>query len=244
MSKRKPHTKEEAALRKQGYRLIAGADEAGKGSWAGPIVAGAVILSEDFLPLQVNDSKVLSPRQREKLFVHITQTAVSWAVGVVEPAAIDRRGITHANVAALQQALQRLHREPDAVLVDAVDLPLPPAWNRRGTRKPVKAIIDGDAKVLSIAAASIVAKVVRDALMDGQHRLFPQYGFNLHKGYGTPKHQAMLKKHGLSPIHRRSFRPMRTTPLATSRQARRLAAPPKIRRGTDRKKVARRRKKR
>ncbi len=197
---RKPHTKEEQALRKKGYHRIAGVDEAGKGSWAGPIVAGAVILSKGFEPKLVNDSKALSPKQREKMFVHITRQADAWAVGVVEHTIIDKRGIQYANIKALEDAIKKLSVKPDAVLVDAVKLKI--------GKKPVKAIINGDAKVLSIAAASIVAKVVRDALMNGQHRLFPQYGFNVHKGYGTAKHQAALKKHGVSPIHRMSFRPM------------------------------------
>lgn len=200
MPKRKPHTKHEKAWRRQGLKSIAGVDEAGKGSWAGPIVAGAVILSEDFIPKIINDSKVLSPRQREKMFVHITRTAVAWGVGVVSSEDIDRLGIQRANVRAMHEAVQQLPVYPDGVLVDAVQL--------KYGRRPVKAIIDGDAKVLSIAAASIVAKVVRDALMDGQHRLYPQYGFNIHKGYGTAKHAAALKKYGLTPIHRRSFSPM------------------------------------
>lgn len=213
MPKHKPHTKEEQALRQRGLQFIAGVDEAGKGSWAGPIVAGAVILSRQFKPKDVNDSKVLTPRQREKMFVHVTRNAVAWAVGVVSHEYIDRHGIQPANILVLQQALQKLHIEPEAILVDAVDLPLPPPWKGGGTKeKPVKAIIDGDAKVLSIAAASIVAKVVRDALMDGEHRLYPAYGFNVHKGYGTAKHQAALKKYGISPIHRRSFRPMNGQP--------------------------------
>lgn len=204
MPKRKPHTKEEQTLRQRGWKHVAGVDEAGKGSWAGPIVAGAVILSAEFIPKIVNDSKVLTPRQREKMFVHITRTAVAWSVGVVSHEQIDQKGIQWANIKAMHHALQGLHVFPDAVLVDAIKL--------KYGRRPVKAIIDGDAKVLSIAAASIVAKVVRDALMDGEHRLYPQYGFNIHKGYGTAKHLAALTKYGPSPIHRRSFRPMNGQP--------------------------------
>lgn len=200
MARSKPHTREETALRKQGYQLIAGADEAGKGSWAGPLVAAAVILPLDFAPRLVNDSKVLTPKMRERMFVHITRHCLSWAVGVVPPQYIDRRGIVAANKKALLDALKRLHVRPQAVLVDAVKL--------RYGKKPVKAIIDGDAKVLSIAAASIVAKVVRDELMRGEHRLYPDYEFPVHKGYGTVRHLALLKQHGPSPIHRRSFRPV------------------------------------
>lgn len=200
MAKTKPHTKEEARFWKKGLIHVAGADEAGKGSWAGPIVAGAVILAADFPAVAVNDSKVLSAKQREKLFVHITRHAVSWSVAVIPHTLIDTKGITHANRLALETAVQKLHIQPQAVLVDAVKI--------SHGRKPVKAIIDGDAKVLVIAAASIIAKVVRDELMRGQHRLYPEYQFSEHKGYGTANHERLLKKHGLSPIHRRSFRPM------------------------------------
>ncbi len=202
MPKTKPHAREEAALRKQGYICIAGADEAGKGSWAGPLVAAAVILPADFAPKLVNDSKQLTERIREQMFVHVTRNALSWAVGVVSPQEIDRKGIVAANKKALLTALKKLHVRPQAILVDAMKLKV--------GQKPVKAIIRGDAKVLSIAAASIVAKVVRDALMVGQHRLYPQYEFHLHKGYGTARHERLLKQHGLSPIHRRSFRPMKS----------------------------------
>lgn len=200
MAKTKPHTREEQLFRKQGHRHIAGADEAGKGSWAGPIVAAAVILPVDFAPRYVHDSKQLTERQREQMFVHITRYAISWAVGVVTAQEIDQKGIVAANKKALLLAVKKLHVRPQAILVDAVKLKI--------GKKPVKAIIRGDAKVLSIAAASIVAKVVRDALMVGQHRLYPYYEFHIHKGYGTAKHARLLKQHGLSAIHRRSFRPM------------------------------------
>lgn len=202
MAKTKPTWSEEKKLWAQGHSFIAGADEAGKGSWAGPIVAAAVILPSTFPPKLVNDSKQLSPKQREHMFVHITQHALSWAVGVISPREIDQKGIAAANKKALLTALKKLHVKPHAVLIDAVKLSY--------GKKPTKAIIKGDAKVMSIAAASIVAKVVRDALMTGEHRLHPQYEFHVHKGYGTAKHEAALKKHGLSPIHRRSFQPMKT----------------------------------
>ncbi|MBI3573380.1 MAG: ribonuclease HII, partial [Candidatus Kerfeldbacteria bacterium] len=192
---------EETALRNKGRQHIAGVDEAGKGSWAGPIVAGAVILPPDFKPSIINDSKKLTPKQREKMFVHIARNAVAWAVAVIPAETIDRIGIKKANIMALEQAVKKLHIAPHAVLVDAVKIKV--------GRKPVKAIIDGDAIVLTIAAASIVAKVVRDTLMDGEHRLYPQYDFRRHKGYGTAKHAQLLKRYGLSPIHRRSFKPMR-----------------------------------
>jgi ribonuclease HII len=201
MAKSKPHVREEQELRKRGHTHVAGVDEVGKGAWAGPLVAAAVILPADFDPKICNDSKLLSPKQREKMFVHITRNAVSWAVSVVPPQYIDQQGISAANKKAILDALKRLHVRPHAVLVDAVKI--------KYGKKPVKAIIDGDAKVLSIAAASIVAKVVRDALMTGEHRLHPQYEFHIHKGYGTPKHQKFLKQHGMSTTHRRSFQPMK-----------------------------------
>lgn len=201
MPKSKPHTREEAQFRQAGHQRIAGVDEAGKGSWAGPIVAAAVILPASFPPKIITDSKQLTEKQREKMFVYITRYAISWAVGVVSAQEIDQRGIVAANKKALLVALKRLHVRPQAILVDAVKIKV--------GKKPVKAIIHGDAKVLSIAAASIVAKVVRDALMVGQHRLFPQYDFASHKGYGTARHEQLLKKHGPSPIHRQSFEPVR-----------------------------------
>lgn len=198
----KPTLKEEEEFWNSGFQLVAGADEAGRGSWAGPIVAAAVILPVGFEPKKVRDSKTLSPEQRETMFVHITRHAVAWAVGVVSSQDIDAHGISPTNKRAIVEALQNLHLQPDAVLIDAVKL------DYEG--KPVKAVIDGDATILSIAAASIVAKVVRDTLMQGEHRLYPEYNFPAHKGYGTSEHETALKKHGLSPIHRRSFQPMKS----------------------------------
>lgn len=198
----KPTLKEEEEFWNSGVKYVAGADEVGRGSWAGPIVAAAVILPVGFEPKKVRDSKTLSPKQREAMFVHVTRNAVSWAVGVVSSEDIDAHGISPANKRAIVEALQRLHIQPDAVLIDAVKL------DYEG--KPVKAVIDGDATILSIAAASIVAKVVRDTLMLGEHRLYPAYSFPTHKGYGTKDHEAAIRKHGLSPIHRRSFQPMKS----------------------------------
>lgn len=198
----KPTSKEEKALRAQGHMNIAGTDEAGKGAWAGPIVAAAVILPPTVAIVGVNDSKQLAPKQREKLFVRITKQAVSWSVEVIPHNVIDRIGIQAANVRAIETALKKLDVSPDAVLVDAVKV--------KHGRKPVKAIIKGDAKVVSIAAASIIAKVVRDALMDGLDREVPGYNFSKHKGYGTADHQAKLQQLGLSPVHRVSFEPMKS----------------------------------
>lgn len=215
-----PHRRHEQRWYKAGKKLVAGVDEAGKGAWAGPVVAGAVILGQAFVPKNINDSKKLTKRQRERLFVHITRNAISWAVAVVPPAEIDRLGITKANHVALQTAVSRLHVRPQAVLIDAVPLAI--------GRLPTKSIIRGDSLNLSIAAASIVAKVVRDALMDGEHRQWIMYGFQSHKGYGTYAHHQALKKYGPSPIHRRSFAPLRLV-RAASRSPRRLARRPKKR---------------
>lgn len=196
-----PHTREEKALRKAGHITIAGCDEVGKGAWAGPLVAAAVVLPERFSVQGIQDSKKLTPGAREKLFVRITKHALSWAVGVVSHDTIDRIGIQKANTKAIEESLKKLHIEPDAVLVDAIRV--------KFGKKPVKAIIKGDVKVLSIAAASIVAKVVRDTLMKGLDREHPGYGFWKHVGYGTAEHRAKLMRLGLSKIHRRSFVPMK-----------------------------------
>lgn len=209
MAKTKPNDREEKNLRKLGHIHVAGVDEAGKGAWAGPLVAAAVILPSSFVAKNINDSKVLTPAQREKLFVHITRNAVAWAVAVVPPQYIDQHGISKANKKAILNAVQKLSVRPHAVLVDAVKI----SYGKR----PVKAIIDGDAKVLTIAAASIIAKVARDTLMTGEHRLHPKYDFHVHKGYGTSRHSALLQRHGPSPIHRRSFRPIKNMTAVRAR---------------------------
>lgn len=203
MSKTKPHRREESRLHRLGHKHVAGVDEAGRGAWAGPIVAGAVILDKDFEPKMVNDSKKLTKKQREKMFVHIARHAVSWSVAVVPAEEIDRLGIQDANRVALERAVHRLHVKPHAVLVDAMPISL--------GRTKSKAIIRGDAKVLSIAAASIVAKVVRDSLMEHESQRFPLHAFHQHKGYGTARHATALKKYGLTPLHRRSFAPVAAT---------------------------------
>lgn len=203
-----PHTREEQRLHKLGHKHVAGLDEVGKGSWAGPLVAAAVILPPNFNAKGIRDSKQLTANAREKLFVRITKEAVAWAVHVVEHFDIDLRGIQNANTTALINSAKKLHVPADALLVDAVHI--------RVGATPTKAIIKGDQKSVSIAAASIVAKVIRDELMNGHHRLYPQYGFNKHKGYGTAQHLAAIKKHGLSPIHRRTFRPMSGKPKTTT----------------------------
>lgn len=192
-------------MRHAGYRAIAGIDEAGRGCWAGPVVAGAVILPVSVLEQPallhgVNDSKMLTPAQRATLFEHVTTLAVAWAVGVVPASIIDTHGILPATRLAMEIALLRLPQPADALLIDAVTL--------HGWPAPQRALIKGDARCLSIAAASIIAKVTRDRLMEMLDRYTPQYGFAAHKGYGTAAHQQALRRYGPTIQHRRSFRPI------------------------------------
>lgn len=184
--------------REYGWALdICGIDEAGRGPLAGPVVAGAVILPKDCKILYLNDSKKLSEKRREELFLEIQEKAVSCAVGIVGPEEIDRINILQATYEAMRQAVGKLSRRPQVLLNDAVEIPGLPM-------KQVK-IIHGDAKSLSIAAASVLAKVTRDHLMMDYDRQYPKYGFAKHKGYGTAAHIQALKEEGACPIHRRSF---------------------------------------
>ena len=193
--------KEERNLRQRGYQLIAGIDEAGRGPLAGPVVAAAVILPPEYRNSEINDSKQLTALQRERLFVEIKNAALTYAVGIVSPKEIDEIGILNATKLAMRQAVLKLDPRPEFILIDAV------AINVDGI--PQMAIIEGDAKVFSIAAASIVAKVSRDRLMVKYHRQYPQYGFDQHMGYATEIHLSAIQKHGPSPIHRMSFSPLK-----------------------------------
>jgi ribonuclease HII len=194
-----PTRTEEKKLHRQGHRHVAGADEAGKGAWAGPLVAAAVILPEEFDADGVRDSKQLSAREREQAFVRIAKEALAWAVHLVDVPEIDRHGIGPANRRALTEAIRKLAVRPHAALIDAVRLDL---------AIPVKPIIKGDEKEVAIAAASIVAKVVRDRVMESYATEYAAYGFPVHKGYGTARHAAALKEYGPSAVHRRSFSPV------------------------------------
>ena len=194
--------REERLLHQRNYKLIAGVDEAGRGPLAGPVVAAAVILPPDYRNRGIRDSKQLTALQRESLFIDIKNSALSYAVGVVSPKEIDKIGILNSTKLAMRQAIQKLDPRPDFILVDAV------AINIDGI--PQMAIIHGDAKVFSIAAASIIAKVSRDRLMIKYHREYPQYGFDQHMGYGTEIHLQAIRKHGPSPIHRMTFEPLKT----------------------------------
>jgi len=190
----------ERRLSSLGYGSIAGVDEAGRGPFAGPVVAGAVILKESDFAAEINDSKKLSPKKREKAYREILEKAIV-GVGIVDEKTIDEVNILRATQKAMEIAIANLKVRPDYVIVDG--------RVRLATRCPIKCIIEGDSKSLSIAAASIIAKVTRDRLMVEYDRLYPQYGFARHKGYGTRRHKTALKNHGPSPIHRYSFRPVR-----------------------------------
>ena len=179
------------------YQYICGIDEVGRGPLAGPVVAGAVILPRDCDLLYINDSKKLSEKKREELYDSIMKTAIAVGIGVVGPGRIDEINILHATYEAMETAIQKLDVLPDILLNDAVTIP-----NVNIKQVP---IIKGDAKSISIAAASIVAKVTRDRLMVEYDKVLPEYGFSSHKGYGSKTHIEAIKKYGPSPIHRNSF---------------------------------------
>jgi ribonuclease HII len=181
-----------------GYRIIAGIDEAGRGPLAGPVIAAAVILPPGYEHPEITDSKKLSPRQRERLYEVIERDAVSIGIGVVEAPVIDAVNILQATLAAMKDAVLELSPSPDYLLIDGL--------NRIDLVIPQETIIRGDSLSLSVASASIVAKVSRDRLMEMYHRQFPQYNFLRNKGYGTREHREAILKFGRSKIHRRSFR--------------------------------------
>lgn len=182
----------------EGYSIVCGIDEAGRGPLAGPVVAAAAVLPKDATILWLNDSKKLSEKRREELFQEIQEKAVTYGVGVVSPAVIDEINILQATYEAMRQAVSALSSEPDILLNDAVIIP------GIDEKKQVK-IIKGDAKSVSIAAASILAKVTRDRMMGEYDKLYPEYGFAQHKGYGTRAHMDAIREFGVCPIHRRSF---------------------------------------
>jgi len=185
------------------YRFIAGVDEVGRGALAGPVVAAAVILPREFDHPDLADSKCLSPQKRERLFEIIKKEAISWAVARVENEIIDQIGILKASLRAMAEALEALSPQPQLALIDGR---FTTPW--AGLQK---AIIDGDALCRSIAAASILAKVVRDHIMTEAAQKFPEYAFERHKGYATKLHLEALKTYGPCPLHRRSFRPVSET---------------------------------
>ena len=188
----------EKKLRERGIQHIAGVDEAGRGPLAGPVVAAAVILPPDTLIPGLNDSKALSEKRRAELFEIIHNTALAIGVGKASPKEIDKYNIRNATHHAMCEALASLNISPNRILIDGNALP--------GSPFPEQAVIGGDRKSLSIAAASVIAKVTRDRLMIDYHAQYPAYGFAHHKGYGSADHLAALQKHGPCPIHRQSFR--------------------------------------
>ena len=194
----------ERELRARGFASVAGVDEVGRGALFGPVFAGAVILSPDRPVRGLDDSKALEPDRREVLAERIRERAVAWAVAGVDAATIDSINIYQASRKAMRLAVERLSTAPDFLLVDAVSIELP---------LPQRALIKGDARCHAIAAASIVAKVYRDACMRVWDQVFPEYGLASHKGYSTPEHCAAIEKFGPTPLHRLSFEPVRLRSL-------------------------------
>lgn len=188
-------------VRCEGYDVIAGVDEVGRGCLAGPVVAAAVILPRDFQDGRIRDSKQLTARMRETLFDIITSGSMSYGIGVVPPETVDSINILRAALLAMVRAIEKLSQRPDIVLVDG---------NQR-IPKPVQqmTVVKGDGKSISIACASIIAKVHRDRLMCELDVRYPGYGFSGNKGYGSKAHVAFLEEHGPCPVHRKSFAPVR-----------------------------------
>lgn len=187
----------EALARRQGYQAIAGIDEAGRGPLAGPVVAAAVILPESFDLPGLNDSKQLSEKKRNELYPLIHEQAIAVGIGVSRADEVDRINILQATLKGMNRAVARLSVAPDFLLVDGI-IPVPGTIEQKTLKK-------GDSRSLSIAAASVIAKVVRDRIMLAYDRLFPEYGFAGHKGYGSQKHRDAVARYGPCVCHRRSF---------------------------------------
>lgn len=181
----------------QGYVYIGGIDEAGRGPLAGPVVASVVVFDKDTRIEGVDDSKKLKESKREELFEIIKEKALDYGIGIVSHEVIDEINILNATYEAMKKAINCLEKTPDYLLVDAAHIP--------GINIKQNSIVKGDSKSMSIAAASILAKVTRDNIMYHYDRLYPEYGFKAHKGYGTKEHYEALDKHGITPIHRKSF---------------------------------------
>ncbi len=186
----------EAVLRREGFMLVAGIDEVGRGALAGPVVAAACILNPLRVPRGLDDSKRLTTRAREQLAESLRVSCRAWAVAAVSASVVDRIGIVAATTRAMVSAARKLRMKPDALLVDAMTLPIP---------LEQRALIHGDQRSASIAAASILAKVWRDAWMARAAQRVPGFGFERHVGYGTAAHIAAIRAQGLSPLHRRTF---------------------------------------
>jgi len=188
----------ERRAHQHGYTVIAGIDEAGRGPLAGPVVAAAVILPTDYENPEIKDSKQLSPRKRERLYEIIKKDALSIGFGVVETPVIDDVNILQATMLAMREAISNLSITPDYLLIDGL--------HRIFVSIPQEAIVRGDSLSISVASASIIAKVSRDRIMEMYHRQFPQYNFLKNKGYGTEEHREAIKKYGHCKIHRKSFK--------------------------------------
>ncbi|MBA4423465.1 MAG: ribonuclease HII [Syntrophus sp. (in: bacteria)] len=198
----------ERAARGRGRRFIAGIDEAGRGPLAGPVIAAAVILPPDYEYPGIDDSKKLSSRQRERLYEVIERDAVAIGIGVVEAPVIDAVNILQATLVAMKEAVLNLSPPPDYLLIDGL--------NRISVAIPQETIVRGDGRSISVASASIVAKVSRDRIMEMYHRQFPQYNFLRNKGYGTQEHRDAILKYGRCKLHRSSFRLAEIDDLQTS----------------------------
>lgn len=182
-------------------KYLCGIDEAGLGPLAGPVVAAAVVLPADCSLPGVNDCKLLTPKQRAVLYDRILDKCLTCGIGMINSRRVDEVNVRNAGFEAMTKAFRRLTLEPDYTIVDG--------WRIPGLDISQEGIIRGDRKSLTIAAASIIAKVTRDRIMDRLHLRYPGYGFDRNKGYGTPEHLAALARHGVTPIHRRSFEPVR-----------------------------------
>ncbi len=197
----------------RGFSCIAGLDEVGRGPLAGPVVAAAVVLPRGFRHADIKDSKLLTARQRERIAPVIKQNAECWGIGVVDVEEIDRINILKASLLAMVKAFRALRSAPDFLLIDG-NQPIPTELfeaesPHAGLTPQQKTIVKGDRLCLSIAAASILAKVARDEMMIDLDKTYPQYGFAGHKGYGSAAHLEALRRYGPSPVHRRSFKPVR-----------------------------------
>ena len=188
----------EKSVYNEGYEYICGIDEAGRGPLAGPVVVASVIMPKDSMIEGVNDSKKVSEKKREKLYDLITTEAISYGVGIISQDEIDEINILNATKKGLTNSLKELSTKPDIILVDALR-------EIDTLNIPYRSVIKGDAKIYSIACASIIAKVTRDRIIREWDMVYPQYGFASHKGYGTAKHIAAIKEYGLCPLHRKSF---------------------------------------
>ena len=203
MNNSKPTSAEEETLRSQGYTIIAGVDEAGRGALIGPVVAAAVIMPEKLESKwceKIRDSKQLSPPTREMLYDYIVDKGIAVGTGEASHEIIDRQGIVNATYIAMKSAIKMLEKQPDFLLIDYLKLP--------GIGISQKGITNGDSLCFSIACASIIAKVTRDRILMEMESVYPGYGLARHKGYGTKEHLECLQRMGPSPAHRRTFRPV------------------------------------